>query len=147
MSAPVVTSTGDDAETWLVTLHGDHDLSTRPTLIRETEPVWQRCKIAIIDLSTATFLDSGVIRWLLDVERRLEEAGAFTLSIVEGPPGSAAARLFALLHVRHVLACYETLDGAFAQSPQGRGTLAHPQHAPGEDPAAARGHRPLSVRS
>jgi anti-anti-sigma factor len=126
VSALVTTSTGADEGSWLVSLHGDHDLASRPTLARETNPIWARCKIAIIDLSDATFLDSGVIRWLLDVERQLEEAGAFTLSIVEGPAGSVAARLFELLGMRHVLACYPTLEDALAQSPPGWGSLVRP---------------------
>ena len=65
-----------------------------------------------------------MIRWLLEVERHLEEAGAFTLSIVVGQPGSAAARLFELLRMHHVLACYPTLEDALAQAPDGYGALA-----------------------
>ena len=126
MSALVTTRTGHDDGTWLVTLHGDHDLATRPTLGGETNRIWARCRIAIIDLSHAAFIDSGVIRWLLDVERQLEEAGAFTLSIVEGPPGGAAARVLELLRMRHVLACYPTLEDALAQSPPGRESLVRP---------------------
>jgi anti-anti-sigma regulatory factor len=71
----------------------------------------------VIDLSDTTFIDSGVIRWLLSVERELEAAGAFTLSIVEGGPGTVADRLFGLLHMRHVLACYATRADALAQAP------------------------------
>jgi anti-anti-sigma regulatory factor len=123
MSALVSTSTGDDA-TWLVTLHGDHDLLTHAELARETDHVWALCRRAIIDLSDAGFVDSSVIRWLLDVERQLEEAGAFTLSIVEGPPGCAAARLFELLRMEHVLACYPTLERALAQTPAEYGLVA-----------------------
>jgi anti-anti-sigma regulatory factor len=116
MSALVTASTGTDDGTWLVTLHGDHDLATRSELVRETSAIWALCRVAIIDLSAAGFIDSGVIRWLLDVERQLEESDASTLSIVEGPPGCAAARLFELLRMRHVLACYPTLEDALAQA-------------------------------
>jgi ABC-type transporter Mla MlaB component len=126
MSALVTTSTGDDDRTRLIALSGDYDLATWPAVAREVNPVWALCKTAIIDLSDATFVDSGVIRWLIDVERQLEEAGAFTLSIVEGPPGSAAARLFELLRMHHVLACYPTLEDALAQTPAGRGSHAWP---------------------
>jgi anti-anti-sigma regulatory factor len=124
MSALVTATTGTDDGTWLVTLHGDHDLATRSELARETTPIWPLCNVAIIDLSAAGFIDSGVIRWLLDVESQLEESGAFTLSIVEGPPGCAAARLFELLRMRHVLACYPTLEDALAQVPDGFDPLA-----------------------
>ena len=110
VTAGTVTATArDDDGTWLVKLHGDHDLSTWPSLERQTSKLWAKCKVVVIDLSDVTFIDSGVIRWLLAVESALEASGAFTLSIVGGPPGSAAHRLFGLLRMSHVLACYATL--------------------------------------
>ena len=116
MSATVTATPCDADGTWLVSLHGDHDLATRPQLEQETSAIWPACKVAVIDLSDVAYMDSGVIRWLLDVERQLEEAGAFTLSIVQGPPGSRAARIFELLHIDHVLACYPTREAALAQA-------------------------------
>lgn len=107
----------DAAGTWLITLHGDHDLATRQSLDQQTSIVWPSCRVVVIDLSDAGFVDSGVIRWLLSAERQLEAANAFTLSIVEGPPDCAAARIFGLLRMRHVLACYATRAEAFDQSP------------------------------
>ncbi len=124
-----VTATRDADGTWLVSLHGDHDLATRAQLERETSAIWPVCKAVVIDLSEVAFIDSGVIRWLLEVERRLEEAGAFTLSIVEGAPGSPAARVFELLRMRHVLACYPTREQALAQAPAGADALAAPTYA------------------
>lgn len=126
MSALATTTARGDDGTWVVTLHGEHDLATRPALARETHPIWSRCRVAIVDLSDASFIDSGMIRWLLDVERQLEEAGAFTLSIVEGPPGAAVARLFRHLRMHHVLACYPTLEDALAQVPGGSEQPARP---------------------
>ncbi len=130
MSSLVTTTTGEADGTTIVMLHGDHDFATRPELVRETNPIWPRCKVAIIDLSDVGFIDSGVIRWLLDVERQLEESGAFTLSIVEGKPDSRAARLFELLRMRHVLACYPTLAHAIAQTPAGSCAFAGPSPHP-----------------
>ena len=62
----------DASSTWLVTLHGEHDLATRDHLAEQTGMIWRVCKVAIIDLSDVEFVDSGLIRWLLDVERQLE---------------------------------------------------------------------------
>lgn len=115
---------GDDRGTWLVALHGEHDLATIPLLEEQTRYVWPQCRIAVIDLSEVTFMSSSLIHWLLRVEHALEVAHAFTLSIVTGPPGSAVAELFAQLRVNHVLACYETRRDAFMQAVAGADALA-----------------------
>jgi anti-anti-sigma regulatory factor len=118
VSTGTVTCTACDSEgTWLIALQGEHDLATRASLERQTRHVWPLCKAAVIDLSGATFIDSGVIRWLLNAETTLEAAGGHSLSIVEGPPGSVADRLFEILRVRHVLPCYPTPTAALAQAP------------------------------
>lgn len=130
MSDGTVTVTPCDSHgTWLVTLQGEHDLANRRLLEQQTGAVWPLCKAAVIDLSDATFIDSGVIRWLLSVERELEAAGAFTLSIVEGRPGTVADRLFGLLRMGHVLACYPTRADALAQAPH-RQSPSHQEGVP-----------------
>jgi anti-anti-sigma regulatory factor len=124
MSTGTVTVTPCDSNgTWLVTLQGDHDLATRLQLEHQTSAIWPFCKVVVIDLSEVEFIDSGVIRWLVDVERALEAAGGFTLSIVEGAPGSVAGRVFGLLRMRHVFACYATREEAFTQGVAGRRPL------------------------
>jgi anti-anti-sigma regulatory factor len=109
----------DNRGSWLVALSGEHDLATMPLLDEQTSHVWQRCTIAVIDLSEVTFLDSSLIHWLLRVENELEDAHDFTLSIVTGPPGGATGKLFERLGMSHVLACYETRRHAFAQAVAG----------------------------
>jgi hypothetical protein len=132
MSAGTVTVTPYDSKgTWLVTLHGEHDLAGRTILELQTGGIWRHCKVAVIDLSEATFVDSGVIRWLLSVERELEAANAATLSVVEGPPGSAAARIFGLLRMSHVVACYATRAEAFDQAALSSEQPAHGTRAAG----------------
>jgi anti-anti-sigma regulatory factor len=118
MTAGTITCIPCDADgTWLIALQGEHDLANRHRLEHETRSIWPLCKAAVIDLSGTTFIDSGVIRWLLRAESALEAAGASTLCIVEGPPGSVAHRLFGLLRMRHVLTCYPTRAEALAQGP------------------------------
>jgi anti-anti-sigma regulatory factor len=106
----------DGRGTWLVALHGEHDLSTIPLLDEQTRHVWPQCTIAVIDLSEITFIDSSLIHWLLRVERTLEAAHAFTLSIVTGPPNGAAGKLFERLRMNQVFACYATRRDAFTQA-------------------------------
>jgi anti-anti-sigma regulatory factor len=117
MRTGTVTVTPCDSKgTWLVMLHGEHDLATSVLVEQQTQAIWPLCKIALIDLSEATFIDSGVIRWLLSVERELAEAGAFTLSVVEGPSGTVADRLFGLLRMRYAIDCYATREDALART-------------------------------
>ena len=117
MRAGTVTVTPCDSKgTWLVMLHGEHDLATRLLLDEQTRAIWPLCTVAVVDLSEATFIDSGVIRWLMSVEREFAEAGTFTLSIVEGPSGTVADRLFGLLRMRYAVDCYATREDALAQT-------------------------------
>jgi ABC-type transporter Mla MlaB component len=128
MSAGTVTVTPCDATgTWLVALYGDHDLASRVRIREQTDMVWRCCRHAIIDLTDVTFIDSGVIAWLLEVERELEAAGAHTLSIVEGPPRSYPARLFGLLRMQDVVACYPTRAEALGQTPDRHARIAIPR--------------------
>jgi ABC-type transporter Mla MlaB component len=109
----------DGGGTWLIVLHGEHDLATIPLLDEQTRHVWPQCTIAVIDLSEVTFIDSSLVHWLLRVEGVLEAAHGFTLSIVTGPPGGVAGKLFDRLHISNVLACYETRRDAFMQAVAG----------------------------
>ena len=115
-----------DGGTCLVTLTGEHDLTTIPLLDHHTRHLWPRCRVAVIDLSGVTFMDTTIISWLLGVESALEDGVGFTLSIVEGAPGCAAARLFDHLRMEHVLACYPTVRAAFMQAAAGTGAVEWP---------------------
>ena len=114
----------DDRGTWLVALHGEHDLATIPLLEEQTGHVWAQCTIAVIDLSEVTFIDSNLIHWLLRVEQALEAAHGLTLSIVTGPPEGVAGKLFERLRMSHVFACYPTRREAFMQAVAGADALA-----------------------
>lgn len=118
MNASVLTRRCDARGTWLVSLHGEHDLATRPDLEARTRAIWRVCRAAVIDFSDTDFIDTSIIRWLLEVERELEQAGASTMSVVEGRPGSVAERLFRHLNLAHVFACYPTRDAALDQLPE-----------------------------
>lgn len=113
----VIVTRCDHDGTWLVALRGERDLTTIPSLERRTGDIWPTCRIAVVDLSGVTFIDSTVVSWLLRVERALEDGEGFTLSIVTGPSGCFAARFFDQLRMAGVLACYATRREALLQSP------------------------------
>jgi ABC-type transporter Mla MlaB component len=114
----VTTTCLDLRGTWLIALEGEHDRSTLALLDRRTRGVWRRCRLVIVDLSAARFIDSAVIDWLLRTRRTLLSTGHSGLRVVPGAPDSAASRLFGLMsaELRDVLACHDTVAEAIAAS-------------------------------
>jgi anti-anti-sigma regulatory factor len=100
----------DGKGTWLVALKGEHDQSTALRL-DQIRSIWPFCKAVVVDLGDADFIDSSVIRWILQGDRELGAAGA-RMSVVVGPPDSPASCLFGLLKMSHVLPCFETREEA-----------------------------------
>jgi anti-anti-sigma regulatory factor len=110
----VAVSPQDADGAWLIVLEGEHDLSTAALLQQATVGLWHRCTVAVIDLSGADFIDTTVINWLMYAKRMLQASGSGALGIVEGPPASPAARLFRLLGLCDVVACFPTRQDALA---------------------------------
>jgi anti-anti-sigma regulatory factor len=100
---------------WLIVLEGEHDLSTAALLEQATIGLWQRCTLAVVDVSGAAFIDTTVVNWLMHARRMLEASRGGALGIVEGPPGSSAARLFRLVGLCDVVACFPTRHDALAR--------------------------------
>jgi anti-anti-sigma regulatory factor len=112
--AGTVSATPCDANgTWLVALQGEHDQSTALRL-DQVRSLWPFCKAVVVDLGDADFIDSSVIRWILQGERELGAAGA-RMSVVVGLPDSPASCLFGLLKMSQVVPCYATREEALAR--------------------------------
>jgi anti-sigma B factor antagonist len=63
-----------DAGLALLTITGEHDLSTAPALRRRLEELLGEETGVIVDLSRATFIDSSILGVILDAKRRAAEA-------------------------------------------------------------------------
>lgn len=63
---------GDDIE--IVVLEGEHDLGTLPLVREAIEATADEEKALIIDLSSATFVDSSILGAVLDARRESGEA-------------------------------------------------------------------------
>jgi anti-sigma B factor antagonist len=58
----------------VVTISGEHDLSTAPKLRRQLDALLDEGTTTVVDLSPATFVDSSILGVILDSRRRAAEA-------------------------------------------------------------------------
>jgi anti-sigma B factor antagonist len=69
----------------VVVLTGEHDVYTAPTLRDRISAVFAERVPIVIDLTPATFIDSSVLRVLLEARRRAEEEGVgFSVALGDG---------------------------------------------------------------
>jgi anti-sigma B factor antagonist len=59
----------------VVVVQGEHDVYTAPTLSEQLDALLEEGLPLVIDLTPATFVDSSVLRVLLETRRRAEERG------------------------------------------------------------------------
>jgi anti-anti-sigma factor len=100
---------------WVVTLHGEHDLSSRRAL---TDALLspERSDVVVVDLSDAAFIDSAVVAAIIQAQRRCSDGGGLLLAVV--PPGTFAHRVFGITGITAVLNSHETRDGALHAIPE-----------------------------
>jgi anti-sigma B factor antagonist len=71
----------------VVSLTGEHDLSTAPALREHLEKILDEGLPVVLSLSGAEFIDSSIIGVVLDTRRRAEEAGiGFATALEDGAP-------------------------------------------------------------
>jgi len=58
----------------VLTISGEHDLSTAPNLRRRLDGLLDEGAATVVDLSSATFIDSSILGVILDGRRRAAEA-------------------------------------------------------------------------
>ncbi|HSD23955.1 MAG TPA: STAS domain-containing protein [Solirubrobacterales bacterium] len=58
----------------MLTISGEHDLSTAPNLRRRLDGLIDERVSTVVDLSPATFIDSSILGVILDGRRRATEA-------------------------------------------------------------------------
>ena len=93
---------------WVLTMHGEHDLSTEPSLAEELGRVAAAGGPVVIDLSDAQFIDSSILRALVSAAGR---SGDDEIAIV-APAGSEPLRLVQLTGADSVLRIYGTCESA-----------------------------------
>jgi anti-anti-sigma factor len=96
-------------DVWVLSLRGEHDLSTQPSLSEELGRVSAAGGPVIIDLTDAEFIDSSILRVLAGAggERSLGPRVAVVV-----PPGGDAMRILRLTRIASLLQPYETCQAA-----------------------------------
>jgi len=93
------------ADVWLLSLHGEHDIATQPSLREQLEHVRAAGGPIVVDLSSAGFVDSTIVGALLECA----ECGPAV--IVVAPPGSAGRRLADLVRLADAVPVHDDLTG------------------------------------
>jgi anti-sigma B factor antagonist len=72
----------------VVVVEGEHDVYTAPTLSEQLDALLQEGNPLVIDLTAATFVDSSVLRVLLETRRQADERGVgFAVALAEEDSG------------------------------------------------------------
>jgi len=92
---------------WVLTMHGEHDVSTEPSLAEELERVAAAGGPVVVDLSDAQFIDSSILRVLVSAAGRSGDEVA-----IVAPAESEPLRLVQLTGADGVLRIYGTCASA-----------------------------------
>jgi anti-sigma B factor antagonist len=92
----------------VVSLHGEHDLSTAPTIRDALSPLYGAI---LLDLSSCDFIDSTVIRTVLDKHRQLETDG-HRLELLVPSDRKPISRVLDVSGLRQILTVHDTMPGS-----------------------------------
>lgn len=102
------------ADRWLVTLQGEHDLSTARVLRDQLKAVFRTGTAVVVDLSTTPFIDSSIIAVLVDANRRTEASDEKRFGLVVAPE-TQPERLLGLVGLLRVMDVYRSVEAALAE--------------------------------
>ena len=95
----------------MVTISGEHDLSTAPNLRRRLDSLLDDGTAAVVDLSSATFVDSSILGVILDGRRRAAEAGV-GFAVLSSEGADAVERVLEVTGLRSELPVYARREEA-----------------------------------
>jgi anti-anti-sigma factor len=96
---------------WVLSLRGEHDLSTQPSLSEQVGRVAAVGGPVIIDLTDVDFIDSSILRVLASAA--VEQSAGLRVAVVI-PPGGEAMRILRVTGIASLLRPYETCEAAMA---------------------------------
>jgi anti-sigma B factor antagonist len=103
-----------DEGAWVLTLRGEHDLSTATAVRDALRHVFDAGSAVVVDLSAVTFMDSSTLNAILYGSERAQSDDAHRFAAVLPPGPSAARRVLELTGVDRVLAIHPDRASAVA---------------------------------
>jgi anti-sigma B factor antagonist len=97
----------------VLTISGEHDLSTAPNLRRELDALLDEGTVTIVDLSSATFIDSSILGVILDGRRRASDA-RIGFEVVQTAGAEAVDRVLEVTGLRSELPVRQSREEALA---------------------------------
>jgi anti-sigma B factor antagonist len=104
----------NDAGLAVLTISGEHDLSTAPNLRRRIDNLLEEGTATVIDLSPATFIDSSILGVILDGRRRATEA-EIGYAVVHANGADAVDRVLEVTGLRAELPVHARREEAFTE--------------------------------
>jgi anti-sigma B factor antagonist len=99
----------------VLTISGEHDLSTAPTLRRRIDNLLDEGTATVIDLSPATFIDSSILGVILDGRRRAGEAD-IGFAVVHANGADAVDRVLEVTGLRTELPVHARREEALTEA-------------------------------
>jgi anti-sigma B factor antagonist len=103
-----------DSGVAVLTISGEHDLSTAPILRRRLEGLLDEGTAVVVDLSPATFVDSSILGVILDGRRGAATAG-IGFAIVHANGADAVDRVLEVTGLRAELPVHASREEAFSE--------------------------------
>jgi anti-sigma B factor antagonist len=98
----------------VLTISGEHDLSTAPNLRRRIDNLLDEGTATVIDLSPATFIDSSILGVILDGRRKAAEAD-IGFAVVHANGADAVDRVLEVTGLRAELPVHARREEAFTE--------------------------------
>jgi anti-sigma B factor antagonist len=98
----------------VVTISGEHDLSTAPNLRRRLDILLDEGTATVVDLSPATFIDSSILGVILDARRRAAQSG-IGFEVVHSNGADAVDRVLEVTGLRAELPVHARREEAFTE--------------------------------
>jgi anti-sigma B factor antagonist len=100
-----------DANLVVLTVSGEHDLSTAPDLRRRLKSLIGEGDAIVVDLTPATFVDSTILGVILDACRRAQDAG-LGFAVAHSNGGSAVNRVLEVTGLKAELPVHTAREDA-----------------------------------
>jgi anti-sigma B factor antagonist len=97
----------------VLTISGEHDLSTAPALRRRLDSLLDEGAVTVVDLSPATFIDSSILGVILDGRRRAADRNV-GFAVVHSNGMDAVHRVLEVTGLRAELPVHARREDALA---------------------------------